>query len=389
MKPVLLHDRCALFNGDSGQLGSVLELNSIDAIVGDPPAGISFMGRKWDGDRGGRDQWIAWLAEVLAPAFAALKPGGHCLLWAIPRTSHWTAMAMESAGFEIRDVVMHLFGTGFPKGTDKSKIPVPGFNTALKPAAEHWILGRKPLIGTVAENMTTHGTGALNIGACRVGDEVRSVPIRPAEGGFYNIGSQNVEREPVIQDYEGRWPANVTLDEEAAAMLDEQSGERPGFKSNGNATRGATTDGAVTNMLRGAAIPRGDTGGASRFFYVAKAPRKEKDAGCDALPVKSGGEATDREEGSKGLSNPRAGAGRTGGARNHHPTVKSIALMRWLCRLITPPGGTVLDPFTGSGSTGVAALAEGFDFIGCEADTEHGYIDIAKARLEHALKGTP
>lgn len=121
MKPVILHDRCVLFHGDSSKLGEVLAPDSIDAIVCDPPAGIGFMGKNWDGDKGGRDAWIAWLADTLAPSFAALKPGGHALVWALPRTSHWTALALERVGFEIRDRVSHLFGTGFPKSMNVSK----------------------------------------------------------------------------------------------------------------------------------------------------------------------------------------------------------------------------------------------------------------------------
>jgi site-specific DNA-methyltransferase (adenine-specific) len=433
---VIRHPRAFLFNGDSGALA--LKPNTIDAIVCDPPAGIDFMGKGWDSDKGGRDVWIKWLAATLGPAFAALKPGGHALVWALPRTSHWTATALEDLGFEIRDVVMHLFGTGFPKSLDVSKaidsrlgaerqvvgerevtreikydgkggnalvggtgggatmIPVTapatpeaeaweGWGTALKPAAEHWILCRKPLEGTVAQNVLTHGTGALNIGGCRIDGAPR--PMRVNAGGvdprgefFGGNGKYGSSALGEQAQTLGRWPAHVTMDEEAAAILDEQSGFS---KSPKKTVRGGKRDLAFGMKRQENVACHGDSGGASRFFYVAKAPRKEKDLGCEALPVKTGGEATDRVEGSAGLGNPRAGAGRTGGARNHHPTVKSIALMRWLCRLITPPGGVVLDPFTGSGSTAVAALAEGFKFVGCEMDPE--YVKIAKARIEYAL----
>lgn len=286
--------------------------------------------------------WIAWLAKTLAPAFAALKPGGHALVWAIPRTSHWTAMALELAGFEIRDVVHHLFGTGFPKSLTPASAPIPeGTGTALKPAAEHWILARKPLAGTVAANVAEHGTGVLNIDACRIGTDDEWAPS--TRGANDSIGTFKTGERTTEQHELGRWPAHVTLDEEAARLAEW-----------------------------------------GRFFYVAKPNGKERDAGCDDLPVKSGGEATGRDDESAGVRNPRAGAGRGGGRRNHHPTVKSIGLMRWLVRLITPPGGTVLDMFAGSGSTGVAAIAEGFAFVGCEREPE--YAEIARARLTHALK---
>lgn len=348
--------------GDSLAVLRDIAPESVDAIVSDPPAGIAFMGKEWDGDKGGRDAWIAWLRDIMIEALRVLKPGGHALVWALPRTSHWTATAVEDAGFEIRDVGVHLFGTGFPKSLDVSKAinkaaghwrgragdvtirdqpakgaeyertakgdPVTpdaaqwsGWGSALKPAAEHWILARKPLIGTVAKNVLAHGTGALNIDACRIGTDTVGWAGggRTAAGATFSsatCGLASGEARPQV----GRWPASVTLDEEAAAVLDEQSGERRGG------------------------------GGASRFFYVAKGSRSEKTAGGDIA--------------------------------NTHPTVKSIALMRWLVRLITPPGGLVLDMFAGSGTTGVACLAEGCRFVGIERDP--AYSDIATQRIRHA-----
>lgn len=390
LRTIFAAPRATLYHGDSSRLGEVLPENSVDALVTDPPAGVGFMGKEWDADKGGRDAWIQWLATTLAPAYRALKPGGHGLVWALPRTSHWTALALELAGFEIRDRVSHLFGTGFPKSLTSKSAEIPeGAGTALKPAVEDWWLVRKPLEGTVGDNFAKWGTGVIWIDACRIATEEDT--RRNAAGGnngldgtaTFRIRERHVEDQPLR---DGRWPAHLVLDEEAASTLDEQSGMlTSGVKKGGKYSRdtgvhegGQRADGTACYA---------DSGGASRFFYVAKGSRSEKDAGLEHLPPRSGGEATGREDGSAGVSNPRAGAGRTGGARNFHPTVKSIALMRWLCRLITPPGGTVLDTFAGSGSTGVAAIAEGFNFIGCELTEE--YLPILEGRVRHALAGPP
>jgi DNA modification methylase len=433
----------------------------IDAVVTDPPYGLSkepdmlevlrhwlagddyqhsgggFMGKTWDSFVPGPAVW----REV----FRVLKPGGHVLSFAGTRTYDLMVTAIRIAGFEIRDQLAWMYGSGFPKSLDVSKaidkidrigpmrdralqftawmrstgitaaqvnaitdtcmgshyltdgeqplVPtedlfallrphlpaVPpeiealvasrtvesenmkrrevigqhtriapaqmmranlggetvsqetgditrpyspeaaawsGWGTALKPAQEPIVLARKPLVGTVAANVLQHGTGGINVDACRIGTKLAA----------------------------GRWPANVLFDEDAAAVLGEPS----------------------------------------RFFYVAKASRAEREAGLEAagLPIRSGGELTDREDGSDGLNSPRAGAGRKGGRRNHHPTVKPVALMRYLIRLITPPGGLVLDPFAGSGTTGIAAKLEGFRFVGCEMEPE--YVTLARARIEAA-----
>ena len=636
---VLASDRFTLYRGDHDlvDIGTVIAPESIDAIVTDPPSGIEFMGKDWDSDKGGRDHWIAWLAGIMRRALVLLKPGGHALVWALPRTSHWTATAVEDAGFEIRDVGIHLFGTGFPKSLDVSKAidealgveravvglkryadgrtyqggeqsgragmmsegqergpsvetapATPeaarfvGIGTALKPAyegwvlarkpiaildavrmvdgclsslyasiavedsassraaqpenprpdsavkpagrrrvtsgassaamatspcasaidsslsivsswrrtlaecsdlaststigmasslttdlqtlnssasritaasmlrpesshdgsmslvqdvarrfavlqakcdairllsvtasageqadrrygsasgplvgddgmpgdvgSENWILARKPLAGTVAQNVLAFGTGGLNIDACRIGTSDN------LNGGAY-YGEARPATSPTafagrgvgefVQPV-GRWPAHVTLDEDAARALDEQSGVLQSGSCDGGFIGDVESSVALGDkraMIR-PGLARGDSGGASRFFYIAKPARSEKDAGLDHLPIRTGGEATDREEGSAGLNNPRAGSGRTGGVRNHHPTVKSVDLMRWLCRLITPRGGTVLDLFTGSGTTGIAALAEGMRFIGIERDA--AFCDVAAGRLAHA-----
>lgn len=302
-----------------------LASNSIDALVTDPPAGISFMGKAWDGNRGGRDQWIAWLAGVMRECLRVLKPGAHALVWALPRTSHWAATAVEDAGFEIRDVHHHIFGTGFPKS-----------KAQLKPAVEHWILSRKP------------GPGALNIEACRIGTS-KSVPASAARDRIGQIAKGNeigrTSDTPGFDPNVGRWPAHLSLDEDAAGMLDEQSGhsrstDRP---FNHGAFKGPSKGAEAARVSHG----HSDAGGASRFFYVAKASRADKTA--------------------------------HGTVDNKHPTVKSIALMRWLIRLVAPPGGIVLDPFAGSGSTGVACDAEGMQFVGIEQDS--GHADVATQRI--------
>lgn len=402
MIPVLVHERCALFHGDSANVGLILRPNTVDAIVTDPPAGISFMGRDWDSDKGGRDEWIRWLADLFRPAFAALKPGGHALVWAIPRTSHWTAMALELAGFEIRDVHHHIFGSGFPKSLTPNSAPIPeGTGTATKPAVEHWILARKPLEGTYAANVEAFRTGVLNIDACRIGTSGGTKSLPGTEPNLKNeVYGEGMGGLPIDPSAElGRWPAHLSLEHALGCndgespcvigcpvrLLDEQSGQIDSHGPTAVVNRAglgykSSAKGNAGRVVR-------DKGGASRFFYIAKPSRKEKDAGLDHLPIVTGGEATGRADGSAGVNNPRAGAGRTGGARNHHPTVKSIALMQWLVRLITPPRGLVLDLFAGSGTTGVAALHEGCEFVGIELTDK--YIPITKGRLEEALRNSP
>lgn len=269
-----------------------------------------------------------------------------------------------------------------------------GWGTALKPAWEPIILARKPLRSTVAENVLTYGTGALNIDACRIEAEGRPLRIldakEEANGAVYagrreaGHGFDGGSKAIGVTDL-GRWPANVLLDEAAAQMLDTQTGVT---------TSGAMThevpayEGeSVTGLLRGRSGPsnqHGDSGGVSRFFYCSKASREERDLGCEDLPLRSGGEATDRVDGTEGLNSPRAGAGRTGGSRNFHPTVKPLALMRWLVKLITPPGGTVLDPFVGSGTTAMACVQEGVGYV--VLDKEKEYVEIAQHRIDYIRK---
>jgi len=364
---------------------------SVDSIITDPPAGISFMGKAWDDDKGGRDQWIMWLSEVMRECNRVLKPGAHALVWSIPRTSHWTTTAIENAGFEIRDVVTHLFGSGFPKSLDVSKaIPEAkqwqGFGTALKPAAEFWILARKPLSEkTVAKNVLKWGCGALNIDGSRVGTETR-----------HNPSASNTDREKWRMNTSevdgrittGRFPANLVLScsehctdemhdiECAIKMLDDQSGIS---KSSGGAGKASQKNLIRSGIKAGGEYSKpknlgglGDTGGASRFFYCAKVSSSERNAGLEGMPNK------EVHRYGKGLGqglDPNAPAI----DKNHHPTVKPIKLMSYLINLITPPNGTVLDPFMGSGSTGIAAKKLGFKFIGIEREKE--YFEIAEKRI--------
>jgi site-specific DNA-methyltransferase (adenine-specific) len=273
------------------------------------------------------------------------------------RTFHRLTCAIEDAGWEIRDCLSWLYGEGFPKSLDVSKAidkgdPVTGaaqswqgWGTALKPAWEPVILARKPLAGTVAQNVLAHGVGALNVDGCRIGTEERvNEPMGAPENSYGGYGATATATATV-----GRWPANVVLDEEAARMLDEQAGE---LTSGANPSRRGATDSDIFSPYIGqeeCEAPRGaESGGASRFFYCAKADGAERNVGLDA-------------------------------ARNHHPTVKPAALMQWLVRLVARPGALVLDPFMGSGTTGIAALRESCRFVGVELSPE--YAEIARRRI--------
>ena len=355
-----------------------LDANSVDAIVCDPPYGLSFMGKDWDHGVPGAAFW----AEALRVA----KPGAHLLAFGGTRTFHRLACAIEDAGWEIRDCLSWLYGSGFPKSHNG-----PWGGTALKPAWEPVIMARKPLVGTVAINFATHGTGALNVDGCRIAG-AKPATTRGAggqNGRFGPIGAQG----RILDDGAGRWPANVCLDEDAAAMLDAQSGERA---STGKPGRPAKPCKVVPKpgMFESFGDKQGplysDTGGASRFFYCPKASRSEREAGLEGMPVR---ESWRHNQAGRDATNPANVIGAGAKARmergepavrptaNHHPTVKPIALMRWLCRLVTPSGGLVLDPFTGSGTTGCAAVLEGFRFLGFEREAE--YVEIARRRIAH------
>jgi DNA modification methylase len=573
--------------GDCREVMAGMDADSVDAIVTDPPAGIAFMGKKWDSDKGGRAQWIAWMETVAAECLRVLKPGGHALVWAIPRTSHWTGMAWENAGWEPREKIYHCFGSGFPKSTRVNRDPrfcqcgdvarnesnttlslpqqshkdmaavvcddaphhaddrhltnkvvssvagylldhgfydapshVPsdfcqgsspsqgyaqehthfslpsddlncgslhspsqaqcsahpssldcsrqdfsenstasdilsstehqykkdlgiespnnhkqnncesllaygppvnvdngdilprcrdcgkpianGIGTALKPAIEEWWLFRKPPIGTIAQNVLRYGTGGLHIDACRVdvSDQDQRPPTKweAHRGGIWNPsdGLQGVIKSTAQNS---RYPANLIHSGEPEVVgLFPVSGngngkltvkKRQRNKGWCNASPGEGVD-AIDNY--------GDTGSAARFFqccpfeagdydplfYTGKATKKDRDAGCEGLEERE--KNTRNSYGDQSQFDCPDGAHRVGNkgtsiARNHHPTVKPLSLMRYLVRLVTPPNGLILDPFAGSGSTGKAALLEGFRFVGIDLEPEH--VAIAKARLEH------
>jgi site-specific DNA-methyltransferase (adenine-specific) len=394
-----------ILNGNNLDLLKTLPDNSVDSVVTDPPYGLSFMNKKWDYDVPSVELW----KEV----YRVLKHGGHVLSFGGTRTYHRMVVNMEDAGFEIRDQIMWLYGSGFPKshnigktidkiegnerevvgekkrgdvqkakekgvgyladvanrnnikqfgyGTEtitKGSSEWEGWGTALKPANEPICLARKPLSEkSVAENVLKHGTGGINIDGCRVGSEL--IKGQKAGQGFNDVKGFGVNtklgneqaKEYISNDIIGRFPANVIHDGSEEVLQ--------GFPHTGNGNggkpynySGKEYDNKETSMSNGdkpqAPSNFNDSGSASRFFYCAKASK------------------SDRSDG------------------NNHPTVKPTELMRYLCRLITPPNGIVLDPFMGSGSTGKGAILEGFDFIGMELDPE--YVEIAKARIEYAQK---
>ena len=334
--------------------------NSVDAIVTDPPYELGFMGKSWD------NSGIAYNVEVWRQCLRVLKPGGYLLAFGGTRTWHRMAVAIEDAGLEIRDNIAWLYGSGFPKSHNIGKAinkiegmadeaeQWNGWGTALKPAHEPIVVARKNVVGTIAQNALTYGVGGLNIDATRVGDEVISVHNAPTgsfAGGDPDRGSDTT----TYREHVGRFPANIILDETTAELLDEQAD-------------------------------------VSRFFYVAKASKRDRNEGLDDLEAQSIGikgsglarvcetcgvpQMTGCECPDATYVNPAR--------RNFHPTVKPTALMQYLIRLVTPEGGVVLDPFAGSGSTGKAAIRERKRFIGIELTTE--YLPIIEGRLRHAYE---
>lgn len=386
------------------QLGDCLETlrgmpdNSVDSIVTDPPYGLSkepdmaevmrhwlagddyqhkgvgFMGKTWDSFVPGPSVWRECLR--------VLKPGGHLLAFFGSRTYDMGTLAIRLAGFEIRDMGGWLYGSGFPKSHNLDG-EWEGWGSALKPAHEPIAFARKPFKGTLAANVLTHGTGALNIDGCRIGsDERYNAPAGNKAGG----NSLNMSAVGMPQDAEGRtafgrWPANLIHDgsDEVVALFPANAGAAaPVHRRNGDKFRNSygTFQG---NIDEAGSTFQGDSGSAARFFYAAKSSRKDRNEGTDALPQKPGGMVSN----TSGQHMTRRDGYEPPSVGNNHPTVKPTDLMAYLCRLVTPPGGVVLDPYMGSGSTGKAAIREGFNFIGCELYPE--YLSIAEARIAHEI----
>jgi site-specific DNA-methyltransferase (adenine-specific) len=448
-----------ILKGNSLDLLPTLADNSIDAIVTDPPYGLGNPDpdyiikaiQQWaSGDRshipeGKGFMGKSWDSFVPPPAIwdeclRVLKPGGHLLAFAGTRTYDLMGISIRMAGFEIRDSIGWVYGSGFPKSMDVAKAidkqsgyqgevvgtevvdigmqggsmhagretklaereikdlsleakQWQGWGTALKPALEPIVVARKPLgEKTVAENVLTHGTGGLNIDASRIGTDKVSTHHAPKgtfAGGEPDRGSDT----STYKEHTGRWPANLILDEYTAELLDEQSGitkgSGPGTHCNkrdelgnciGHNNAGRSTNGQTFHSQNAQKQP--DSGGASRFFYVAKASKRDRNEGLEDLPEK-GKVFNGKNPESAGMAQGSVeDKFSTQPAKNFHPTVKPTALMQYLVKLITPPGGTVLDPFTGSGSTGKAAILEGFDFIGIELTED--YWPIIEGRLKHA-----
>lgn len=427
-----------LLRGDCREVLKSLTSDSVDSVVTDPPYDLTadkkggsgpasvnlnsphgrarittgFMGKSWDGTG------VAFDSTTWVEVLRVLKPGGYLLAFGGSRTYHRMACAVEAAGFEIRDQIMWLYGSGFPKSLDvqrsidTSLCVMPGRHywaesslpknrnsqpddhvcpftdegqehveegTALKPAHEPIVMARKPLIGTVAANVLQHGTGALNIDGCRIegvdgsghwsGDDGSDQTSRPGyEGGFTRGGAKA----------DGRWPANIIHDgsEEVLTAFPDAPGQQRyvGPEHGERPSRGIYGDFGARPRNE----PRLDSGSAARFYYCAKASQEDRDEGLEEFQRRQ--RDAGRKEGNPGGDNPR-NRGLTP-RTNHHPTVKPTDLMRYLCRLVTPPHGIVLDPFMGSGSTGKAAILEGLSFIGIELSAE--YCELAEKRIEAA-----
>ena len=507
LNPVVAFDGVRVFHGDCRDMLAELPDDSVDSIVTDPPYELGFMGKKWDASG------IAYDSTVWGECLRVLKPGGHLLAFGGTRTWHRLAVAVEDAGFEIRDNIAWMYGSGFPKSLDVSKAidkrggngalltkeigealrvareargmskskadeifcdgttnwswfegrpagqrpptpetfsrivaewpeladlsekvaeaerevigqhPAPaksiysqtettltndvpltapatseaekwqGWGTALKPAFEPIVVARKPLMGTVAGKVLEWGTGGLNIDGSRIGSDSRFSPPGGIPNGANNYVNTDKHRNV---DYpskivQGRWPANVILDEYTAGLLDEQSGvvksagkyKNPGVVKELGTRGWQENDNFLNQMARKSLRDNSyanETGGASRFFYVAKASKRDRNEGLDGLEARigeNGNKWTDQDY-RRGDEKP------TTARQNFHPTVKPTALMRYLVKLVTPPGGTVLDPFTGSGSTGKAAVLEGFQFVGVELTED--YLPIIEGRLKWAIE---
>jgi DNA modification methylase len=370
MSRVEVIGNATLYLGDCLDVLAGMASESVDSIVTDPPYGLAFMGKRWDYDVPATAVW----AECLR----VLKPGGYLLAFAGTRTQHRMCVRIEDAGFEIRDMIAWVYGSGFPKSHNGE-----WGGTALKPAMEPITVARKPLIGTVEANWRQHGTGALNIDGCRVPADESTVRVVSRAFGSLHDGREKQGGEAgTYGSTAGRWPANVLHDgsDEVLAAFPQAPGQLAKASTSDTQRAGQNAYGVMARGSNGQE-PRADAGSAARFFYCAKASKADRDEGLDGFAKASGGMVSN----TSGQRMTRRDEGYEVAARaNNHPTVKPTALMRWLCRLVTPPGGIVLDPFTGSGSTGKAAMLEGFRFAGIEREAE--YVAIACGRVVEAQR---
>lgn len=356
-----------LYCGDCLDIMKTLPDNSVDAVVTDPPYGLSFMGKKWDYDVPGVDIWRECLR--------VMKPGGYLLSFAGTRTQHRIACGIEDAGFEIRDMIAWVYGSGFPKSLNVGN----GYGTALKPAHEPITVARKPIEGTVAANVLKWGTGAINIDGCRVGtkDTLSFGSRQIGDGVKYGKCSPTTDG---IQNPQGRFPANLIHD-----GSDEVVGLFP--ESNAGKYKGAgSKSGGIWGKSTGtpAAMEYGDSGSAARFFYCAKASKAERNAGLEGMEERI---KVWNGQSNKSSSDIKPVEERwTTKMQNTHPTVKPIALMEYLIKLVAREGYTVLDPFLGSGTTAIACVKQGRKYIGCEMDKD--YCEIAAKRIESELDQT-
>ena len=380
-----------VINGNNIDILKKYDDDTFDSIVTDPPYGIEFLGKDWDKNTGAMETW--------QECFRVLKPGGHLLAFSAARTYHHLATNIEMAGFEIRDQLMWLYGTGFPKSSDVGKkiqkrqgveeygdfvdttknvgfgmtdhqrvkagvewstkatkvgsvkCTSPeakqweGWGTHLKPAHEPIVMARKPFKGSTVDNVLEHGTGALNIDASKIGNE-------------------------------SRFPSNVIIDEEAGAMLDAQAPKT----GNGHRAKTKVTGygkfGGGSSSYAGAGEKVDGLSGASKFFYCPKVSRAERHVGLEKMPEAVFGDVKGCYDDGKRFASKHQELQSLG---NNHPTVKPVELMKYLIRLVTPENGKVLDPFNGSGSAGMACVELGHDYVGCELDPE--YVEISKKRI--------
>jgi site-specific DNA-methyltransferase (adenine-specific) len=377
-----------IYNMDCIEGMKQLEDNSVDSIVTDPPYELGFMGKSWDASG------IAYNVEMWKEAFRVLKPGGYLLSFGGTRTYHRMACAIEDAGFEIRDQIQWVYGSGFPKSLNVEKqlekqgnaraSEFKGIGTAIKPANEPIVVARKPLAEkTVAENVLKYGTGGINIDDCRVGfindeDEFESknknqhskypnsVMRNSAKNGIYHQD----KREPEDYTAQGRFPANVIHDgsDEVLELFPDTNPSKTNLVSNKGSIWGSTN---TDKEIRG----HNDLGGsAARFFYCAKASKSERNAGLDGFEDKQ----YSYDGRNKEIENPYQRNKSI--AKNNHPTVKPLKLMEYLVKLVTPKGGVCLDPFMGSGTTAVACKKNGFNYLGFDMTKE--YVEIAEARIK-------